>query len=270
MRIVAGTWAGKALTSPGKRVRATAEDVRDAWLTVLEPSLPGARVLDLFAGSGALGLEALSRGAASADFVEDGAEALHALKANVTASRLHAPKPGSRPDKRRKTARIFKRDAIPFVQGLDEGAYDIAFADPPYGSRKLDLIVRHWFNVPFATILGVEHAAAQPVPPGGMRLEFGETAVTVYGVRSRGRGNVGLHGKSPTIRSGKSLSRSARKPLQDRARAACEDWCEREGNPRSFGTRKTDPALADSRERKTRRTCPPSTQHQRAYPWLAM
>jgi len=216
MRIVAGVWAGKALTSPGKRVRATAEDVRDGWLTFFSPYLRNARVLDLFCGSGALGLEALSRGAASADFVENGAEALHALKANIAARRLHAPAPGSRPDARRKSARVFKRDAIPFVQGLEAGAYDIAFADPPYGSRKLDLVVRRWMAVPFATVIGVEHEADQPVPPGGTRLDFGETAVTVYGVAAGGRGARGGYGKTPTSGSGKSPARRARKPLQDR------------------------------------------------------
>ena len=83
MRIVAGKHAGRRLTSPGRRVRPTGESVRDRWLGRLAEELGGARVLDLFAGSGALGLEALSRGAKSADFVENGAEALHALKANV-------------------------------------------------------------------------------------------------------------------------------------------------------------------------------------------
>ena len=70
MRIVAGRWAGRTLVSPAdRRVRPTAEAVRDAWLRSLQPHLEGARILDLFAGSGALGLEALSRGAAVALFL---------------------------------------------------------------------------------------------------------------------------------------------------------------------------------------------------------
>lgn len=199
MRIVGGVWAGKELVSPGRRVRPSAEEVRDGWLTLLHPWLPGARVLDLFAGSGALGLEALSRGAALADFVEDGAEALHALKANVAARRLRAPEPGVPPTERRKAARIFKRDAIPFVQRLESGAYDVAFADPPYGSKKLDLVIQRWREVPFARILGVEHAPDHPLPVGGRRVDFGEVAVTLYGLpptRTRG-------GKSPTGAAGK-------------------------------------------------------------------
>jgi len=128
-------------------------------------------VLDVFAGSGALGLEALSRGAISSDFVENGAEALHALKANVA---------GLRETNR---ARIFKRDAIPFVEALESGRYDIAFVDAPYGSKKADRIIRAWAACPFARVLGVEHARDQvlPCPELRGRTRFnGETGVTIY------------------------------------------------------------------------------------------
>jgi 16S rRNA (guanine966-N2)-methyltransferase len=185
VRIIGGIWAGKTLTSPGERVRSTAEAVRERWLTYLGPYLGGARVLDLFAGSGALGLEALSRGARSADFVENGTEALHALKANVAARRLRASVPAAALPDDAKTARIFKRDAIPFVDALAEGAYDVAFADPPYGSKKLELVIARWRHVRFARILSVEHDEAQEVPGGGKTLDFGDTVVTVYGVPRR-------------------------------------------------------------------------------------
>jgi len=165
-------------------VRATAEQVRVAWLELVEPHLEGATVLELFAGSGALGLEALSRGAASIDFVESGPAALHSLKANVAAFRVRPPRPGVRPTTRRKAARIFKRDAIPFTRELEVGAYDIAFADPPYGSRKLDLVVARWLEVPFARVLGVEHVAGHVLPEGGRRLEMGDTVITLYGLQS--------------------------------------------------------------------------------------
>ncbi len=169
MRIVGGKWAGRDLVSPGSRIRPTAEEVRARWLDLVESSLKGARVLDLFAGSGALGLEALSRGAASVDFVENGSASLHSLKANVAG--LHA----------RKKSRIFKRDAIPFVEALEEGAYDIAFADPPYGSRKLDRVVNYWQQVPFATILGVEHAREHRLEGKAKRYDFpGDTRVTLF------------------------------------------------------------------------------------------
>lgn len=169
MRIIGGRWAGRDLVSPGARIRPTAEDVRARWLDLLEDSLEGARVLDLFAGSGALGLEALSRGATSVDFVENGAASLHSLKANVAALRVT------------KRSRIFKRDAIPFVEALSEGAYDIAFADPPYGSRKLDRVVSRWHEVPFASILGVEHQREHRLEGSAKRYDFpGETRVTLF------------------------------------------------------------------------------------------
>lgn len=172
MRIVRGRWAGRDLTSPGTRVRPTAEAVRDRWLELLEDALDGARVLDLFAGSGALGLEALSRGAKYADFVENGAASLHALKANVAKFRVG------------KKARIYRQDAIPFVERLDEGAYDIAFADPPYGSAKGDRVLARWMEVPFARVFTIEHDAEHELPKGGRRYDFGATRVTIY--RSEG------------------------------------------------------------------------------------
>lgn len=218
MRIVSGIWAGKDLASPGKRVRATAENVRDRWLTYLEPYLEGARVLDLFSGSGALGLEALSRGAALADFVEDGTDALHALKANVAARKLRAPERGAPPTARNKAARIFKRDAIPFVNGLEEGAYDVAFADPPYGSRKLDLVVQRWKEVRFARILGVEHEASHDVPRGGKTLDFGEILVTVYGIPPRARRSPAAPGEAVAASAGKIPTERAGKPPAGRPR----------------------------------------------------
>ena len=182
MRIVGGIWAGRRLTSPGRRVRPTQEAVRAALMDTLGDHLAGARVLDLFAGTGALGIEALSRGAASADFVEHGAEALHALKANVAARKLRPLRRGQPPSAADKAARIFKRDALPFVARLPAGAYDLAFLDPPYGSRKLDRVLTTWQATPFAPLLCVEHALDHAVPAGGRRLDFEACAVTVYGL----------------------------------------------------------------------------------------
>ncbi len=169
MRIVGGKWAGRDLTSPADfRVRPTAETVRAALADLLAAELTGARVIDLFAGTGALGLEALSRGARSADFVETRPASLHALRANVAA--LHV----------RERTRIYKRDAIPFAAALPAGAYDLAFADPPYGSRMADRVIESWLARPYARVLAVEHDAAQPLPAGGKKHGFGDTAVTIY------------------------------------------------------------------------------------------
>jgi 16S rRNA (guanine966-N2)-methyltransferase len=169
MRIVRGKWAGRHLTSPpDRRVRPTAEHVRDALLTHLEPALQDARVLDLFAGTGALGLEAMSRGAKFADFVETRPASLHALRANVAALHL------------REKTRIYRKDALPFAEALEAGAYDVAFADPPYLSRQLDRVIEAWQRVPFAAILAVEHAYDHELPPGGDTQDFDDTSVTIY------------------------------------------------------------------------------------------
>lgn len=172
MRVVGGKLAGRELTSPADgRVRPTAEPVRAALLDQLSQDLPGARVLDLFAGTGALGIEALSRGAASADFVEFRPASLHALKANVAALRL------------REKTRIFKRDAFQFIDELEPGSYQLAFADPPYGTRLIDRVVETWQGNPFATLLAVEHARGHQLPRGFHRATFGDSAITIY--RSR-------------------------------------------------------------------------------------
>jgi 16S rRNA (guanine966-N2)-methyltransferase len=167
MRIVGGRWAGRDLVSPSGRVRPTAESLRDAMMKLIVRDLPGARVLDLFAGTGALGLEAMSRGAGSCDFVESEGAALHSLKANVAALRL------------RDRTRVFDRDAIPFVERLAASSYDVAFADPPYGSRKLDRVVAHWQRVPFSRVLVLEHAVDHAGLPGRAEFRLGDSAVTV-------------------------------------------------------------------------------------------
>jgi 16S rRNA (guanine966-N2)-methyltransferase len=172
VRIVGGTFAGRDLTSPQHwRVRPTAEHVRAALLDLLEADVRDARVLELFAGTGALGLEALSRGARSADFVELMPDSLHALRANITALRV------------RERTRVFKRDAIPFAAALLPDSYDIAFADPPYGSRKLDRVLETWHRNRFARVLAVEHDRTHTMPAGQGRRVFGETAVTIFRVR---------------------------------------------------------------------------------------
>jgi 16S rRNA (guanine966-N2)-methyltransferase len=169
MRIIKGKFAGRDLTSPNDfRVRPTAEHVRDGLLDMLAADLKDARILDLFAGTGALGLEAISRGAQSADFVETRPSSLHALRANVALLRL------------RGKTRIFKRDALPFAAALDPESYDIAFVDPPYESRMLDRVLESWRERRFARVLAVEHAATHELPRASARRTFEETMVSVY------------------------------------------------------------------------------------------
>jgi 16S rRNA (guanine966-N2)-methyltransferase len=120
MRIIAGEWRGRRLVvPPGRDVRPTSDRVREALFSILGP-LHGAAVLDLFAGSGALGLEALSRGAERAVLVERAPAALKAIAANVQA--LSAP------------ADVRDRDVLAFVRdaSVASGPYDLVFLDPPY------------------------------------------------------------------------------------------------------------------------------------------
>lgn len=169
MRIIGGKWAGRQLTSPtDRRVRPTGEAVRDGWLAELQPHLRQARVLDLFAGTGALGLEAISRGARYADFVETRPSSLHALKANVAA--LHV----------RERTRIFKKDALAFAAELDPAAYAVTFADPPYESKMLDRLIEIWMDRGFSSALSVEHAPDHVLPEPATRLRFENSAISIY------------------------------------------------------------------------------------------
>ena len=169
MRIVAGKYAGRDLASPqDQRVRPTAEPVRAGLLDLLAPDLADARVLDLFAGTGALGLEAISRGAKRADFVELRPDSLHALRANVALLRL------------RERTRIFKRDALPFAAALSPDSYDIAFADPPYNSRMLDRLIEGWQATHFARVLAVERARGHVLPAGGYSRTYDDSVITIY------------------------------------------------------------------------------------------
>jgi 16S rRNA (guanine966-N2)-methyltransferase len=170
VRIVAGRWRGRQIDAPSDpRVRPTADKVREAWMSIVRDAIPGARVLDLFAGSGALGLEALSRGASSAEFVEINASSLRTLGENL--ERLKAGD----------LARVRRADALRFAEGLEAGAYDLAFADPPFSMDAAVKLAERWLEVPFATEIGIEHAATTALPPGGETRRYGTIAITFYG-----------------------------------------------------------------------------------------
>ena len=169
MRIVAGKWRGRRIKAPtDDRVRPTADRVREAWMSIVSPWLPDARVLDLFAGSGALGLEALSRGAAQADLVEIAPPSLRCIGENVKTLGAGA------------AAVVHRADALRFVAGLEPHAYDVAFADPPYGLGLATRVAEAWLAVPFADILGVEHRKDEVLPGPGERRTYGDTVITMY------------------------------------------------------------------------------------------
>jgi 16S rRNA (guanine966-N2)-methyltransferase len=171
VRIVAGEWRGRRIKAPaGDKVRPTADRVREAWMSIVQPHLAGASVLDLFAGSGALGLEALSRGASSAVFVEIAPASLRALSENIAT--LGAADAAS----------IRRGDALRFAQSLQPHAFDVAFADPPYGHRSAARLAELWQTTPFARLIGIEHESAEQMPPGGDSRRYGTTVVTFYRV----------------------------------------------------------------------------------------
>lgn len=137
-------------------------------MSILQNDLPGARVLDLFAGSGALALEALSRGAAHADIVDDAARSLDAIRANVAA--LGA---GER-------VRIMSADALRFVAPLGVDAYDVAFADPPYAADAAVRLAERWLESPFATVLSIEHRRDLFLPGEPEVRRYGDSSVSFY------------------------------------------------------------------------------------------
>jgi 16S rRNA (guanine966-N2)-methyltransferase len=142
--------------------------VREAWMSALQFELPERRVLDLYAGSGALGLEALSRGAAHASFVESAPRALAVLRANI--EKLGATA----------LSEVVRQDAIAYVAGLDIEAFDIALADPPYGQGFAGRLMEQFGARPFARVLWVEHGAKESLPqlPGARTRRYGDTAIT--------------------------------------------------------------------------------------------
>ena len=112
MRITGGAWRGRRIVSPeDPRARPTTEKVREAWMSIIRDRLPGARCVDLFAGTGAMGLEALSRGAASCDFVELYQHNLNLLDQNVTSLGAAG-------------ARLMRADALRFANKLEPLAYE--------------------------------------------------------------------------------------------------------------------------------------------------
>jgi 16S rRNA (guanine966-N2)-methyltransferase len=137
-------------------------------MNVLGPALEDAAVLDLFAGTGALGLEALSRGARHATLVESDARVLNCLRANVAA--LEAEE----------IVTIVVADVFAYLDGVTPGTFDIAVADPPYGQRLAERLIESYRRSPFALSLSVEHALGEAPgsPTGAVERRYGDTAVT--------------------------------------------------------------------------------------------
>jgi 16S rRNA (guanine966-N2)-methyltransferase len=178
MRIVGGAWGGRRLQAPpGDATRPTSDRVREALFSILGDRVDGARVLDLFAGSGALGLEALSRGAAEATFVDSAAAPLKALAANL--GTLGAE------------AEVRRQDALRFLGSARNQArvYDLVFLDPPYRlanrlGGRLSEELPHVLS-PGATVV-TESDRREPLDldlPISDERRYGDTLIRIHGPR---------------------------------------------------------------------------------------
>ncbi|TDE38980.1 16S rRNA (guanine(966)-N(2))-methyltransferase RsmD [Antarcticimicrobium sediminis] len=184
MRIIAGTFRGRTLAAVGKgdagaHLRPTTDRVRESLFSVLTHFgvIPDARVLDLFAGTGALGLEALSRGAAHVSFVESGRVAQGLIGKNVELTRSQDE------------TRLIRRDATR-LGACDTPGFDLIFLDPPYskgmGQKALTAALAGGWFAPGALVVWEESAPMEP-PEGFTLLErrsYGETHVTLLEVGS--------------------------------------------------------------------------------------
>lgn len=179
MRIIAGRLKGRRLVAPrGDVTRPTADQVRLALMDALMPYLPGARVLDLFAGAGGVGLEALSRGATHATFVERDARAVDALRRNVSALGVA------------ESTRVMRADVARALAALARAGerFDIVFADPPYEGgalgSALTALAEGGLAAPGAIVVA-QHPTKHPPPAvGGLTAfrtrRFGETTLTSF------------------------------------------------------------------------------------------
>jgi len=181
MRVVGGRLSGRALNAPASRdIRPTSDRLRESLFDVLAhrypDSLEGARVLDLFAGSGALGIEAISRGAAFALFVDTGAEARALIRGNVEELALGG------------VTRIWRADAIRLGHAPAGPPFGLAFLDPPYNqglaSPALAALVAGGWLAPGALAVVEEHARADIAAPEGLALlderVYGDTKLAFY------------------------------------------------------------------------------------------
>ena len=143
-------------------------------MAALGPDLEGATVLDLFAGSGALGFEALSRGAERVVFVERARGALDTIRANVDLL-------GAASD-----VDIRSGDAMLYVSRLSAGSFDLALADPPYGKGFAASLIEHFEATAFASQLWVEHRTTDVTPdlPGLRQRRYGDTLISILEAKS--------------------------------------------------------------------------------------
>jgi 16S rRNA (guanine966-N2)-methyltransferase len=186
LRIVAGKWRGRRIAVPSAGVRPTADRVRESWMSIIQQEIPDSRCADLCAGSGALGLELLSRGAEHCEFVEKDPAILKVLQTNIATlgaeaqSTIHRTK-----------AETFLSSLTSEVPSPDKHPssvirpFHLALADPPYRNGIAESLIHIWLRAPFATIFCVEHEADLNLPdvPDSVTVDhrrYGDTALTIY------------------------------------------------------------------------------------------
>ena len=174
MRVITGTARGRKLLEPkDMTVRPTTDMVKEAIFSVVQFDVPGRRVLDLFAGTGQLGIEALSRGAAECVFVDNSAASIALVKKNLEICKMQAP--------------VIRADALSYLQGC--GKFDLVFLDPPYHAGLYDKVLQELFTFDIINnggIILVESMRDEPMPAApepyekGRSYRYGRIALTTY------------------------------------------------------------------------------------------
>ena len=181
MRVISGTARGRKLLEPsGAAIRPTSDMVKEAFFNIIQFDIEGRRVLDLFAGTGQLGIEALSRGAASVVFVDDSAAALQLIRSNLGLCGMEGT--------------VVLRDAMRYIERCEE--FDLIFIDPPYDSKLAERALEKIYEFDILANGGIivcevsnEKVMPELDSPYYMRREYryGKKKLVVYG---KGRGEV--------------------------------------------------------------------------------
>ena len=169
LRVVAGELGGRVIEVPRRPgLRATSGRVREAWFSALGVRIHAAAVADLFAGSGVLGIEALSRGAARVDFVEADRPLAEALRRNLQALGLV------------ERSRVLRADVFATLDGAGGRGWDVVLADPPYREGLAVRLATCFRERPFAGLLCLEHdpGALSAVPDAIWSRRYGDTELT--------------------------------------------------------------------------------------------
>lgn len=175
MRVITGSARGRKLSEPkNMEIRPTTDMVKESLFNIVQFDIEGRRVLDLFAGTGQLGIEALSRGAKSASFVDESNEAIRIIRANLEHCRL--------------TGEVVREDALAFLGRC--GKYDVIFLDPPYKSGLIDAVLRRIIQFDILSEGGIIicETNCETVLPSlsepyyvGRDYEYGKVKLTVCG-----------------------------------------------------------------------------------------